>query len=208
MDKIKVYIVGNDYGYMRFINDAELTKDLSEADIMLFTGGEDVHPALYGEENTHSYVNLNRDLLEQKEFKQSLLYPNLLRLGICRGSQFLTVMNGGKLIQHVENHGIGGTHSVIAKEGGMLEITSTHHQMHYPFNLTEDEYEIIAYAYPKRSSIYLGSGLDVAKITCEPEITYYPKTNSLAIQGHPEYMDLVSPIVLYLNKLIKKYLKK
>lgn len=160
--------------------------------LILFTGGEDVNPKLY-EEPTGKYTNYNerRDLIEQDIF-HNLTY-SVPKLGICRGSQFLTVMCGGKLIQHVEGHAIGNVHPINViyneDEEEVVNITSTHHQMLFPFNLNDDSYEIKAYSSYFRSSTYLNGKNEETKLPknfVEPEIVFYPKYNSLAIQGHPE----------------------
>jgi len=208
---VKIYIVGDQLNYANFIDDHKLVYSIEECDIVLFTGGEDVSPILYDEENKYSYSNSNRDKYEAEIFIDAMLL-NKSCLGICRGSQFVTVMSGGKLIQDVDKHAIGDTHSIIntndqyhVKE---LEITSTHHQMMYPFNLDYEDYEIVAYSPVNRSTEYLtGFGeYTEDQVPCEPEIVFYPETNSLAIQGHPEHMDKDSDAVKYCNWLIKKYL--
>jgi len=208
---INIYVVGGDLNYIKFIPDAKSVTDIKEADIVLFTGGEDVSPELYEETNTHSFNNFSRDQYEITIYKtaKELKKPCL---GICRGSQFLTVMNNGKLIQDVDNHAIFGTHLIrnFDKEYPLsnISITSTHHQMMYPFNLDNDEYKLLAISTKKRSTMYLtGFGsYNNNKVIAETEIVYYPKTNCLAIQGHPEQMELNSKGVSYCNFLIKKYL--
>lgn len=206
---IKVYVVGDGYYYANFIKDAILVSSVQDADIILFTGGEDVTPELY-KEKTHptTYYNADRDLMEVLEYQQSLECKNILHWGTCRGSQFLTVMNGGKLVQNVNNHAMGGTHNIKTIDGPEYRITSTHHQMMYPYLLPEEDYEIIAYASPARSTIYEGSGIEWKEGYVEPEIVYYPKTNSLCVQGHPEMMEKDAPVVKYLNQLILTHLKK
>ena len=55
-----------------------------QADIVLFTGGEDVDPSLYGcEKHPTTYSNINRDLEEKAIFEK--VKPHQLCLGICRG---------------------------------------------------------------------------------------------------------------------------
>ena len=111
----------------------EIVKEQSAADIVCFGGGDDVSPELYGENNTHSYSNMKRDL-------HCIYIYNKARslgqkcVGICRGGQFLHVMNGGKLCQHIEGHR-NKTHSVcdITVAGPIhgelwLNVTSDHHQ--------------------------------------------------------------------------------
>ena len=62
----------------------KITLNNEEADIVIFTGGEDVDPSLYHEEkHPTTYSNLNRDLYERDKFEH--IKPNQLAIGICRG---------------------------------------------------------------------------------------------------------------------------
>lgn len=209
MNKLKVYVVGSSRSYARFIHDAILVDDMSLADIILFTGGEDVDPNLYGE-RTHqtTYCNPKRDEIELQEYLESLNWADTLRVGICRGNQLLTTLNGGKLIQDVSGHAMGRMHGVMTSEGEILQCTSTHHQMAYPFNLPKKDYEILAYSHPKLSKYYEGSGIHWKDEYPEVEVIYFPETKSLGIQGHPEMMDINSPFVNYVNQLIISKLNK
>jgi GMP synthase-like glutamine amidotransferase len=184
-------------------------KDIPEnIDLILFTGGEDVFPILYGENiGNKTYVNSERDSLEQKCFnKFSYRIP---KLGICRGSQFLTVMNGGKLIQHVENH--GSEHLITTNTKQEFKISSSHHQMMYPYNLSNERYELIAHSTYFRSNTYLNGEnkeIELPKNFLEPEIIFYSDTNSLCIQGHPEWMSFDSNAVKFTKNLINNKLFK
>ena len=81
---MKVFVVGYSTNYSNFIDGAVLTKSLEEADVVLFTGGEDVDPSLYGAQNHRATSsNLDRDLEEKAIFGK--VKPNQLCLGICRG---------------------------------------------------------------------------------------------------------------------------
>jgi len=202
----KIFVVGSAINYADFIKDASLVSDIEDADIVLFTGGEDVSPSLYDTtKHSSTRCNIERDKSEMAVFKK--IKPTQLAIGICRGSQFLCVMNGGKLVQDVEGHAIYGTHSIT--DGNTLyEITSTHHQMQYPYNLDSDEYEILFKSTKLRSPrYYAGDNIsnDAILTYGEPEIVLYHKENlpkCLAIQGHPEYMRPNAPVVEMLNNLI------
>jgi len=112
-------------------------------DLLLFTGGEDVTPNMYGEnKGEHTKNNNKRDLKEEKIFS---IYYSTPKLGICRGSQFLTVMAGGKLIQHIEGHN-NGYHEIENIEGQYFSMTSTHHQMMFPYNLKNHKYILLAWS--------------------------------------------------------------
>jgi GMP synthase-like glutamine amidotransferase len=197
---MKLYVVGRAYHVSNWIDNCIIVDSPEDADTLLFTGGADISPSLYGEKKgLYTQINYNRDIKEQEIFNKNLNKP---KIGICRGSQFLTVMNGGKLFQHVSNHTISGLHSIIT-DGGNFEITSTHHQMMNPFNLPDEDYEMIGYSKIRRSDTYLNGDNEECKLPpVEPEIVLYPKTKSLCIQGHPEYMEKCK-LHNYLNIKIK-----
>lgn len=204
----RIYVVGPAKSYSKWIHNHELVDNLEDADIVMFTGGEDVDPSLYdAQRHPTTYSNIQRDLEEKAIFEK--VKPTQLCIGICRGSQFLCVMNGGKLIQNVSNHAQFGTHAIIDMKGTFeWEITSTHHQMQYPFNLENSQYEIL-YFTPRLSHYYEGDGIDEPFV--EPEIVLYKvegKPKCLAIQGHPEIMRPEAPILEMLNRLVDKYVTK
>lgn len=203
----KVFVVGPAKHYSRWIENHELVDNVEDADIVIFTGGEDVDPSLYGCEKHYSTSsNIKRDEEEKAVFEK--IRPDQLCIGICRGAQFLCVMNGGLLIQNVSGHGIFGTHRIISADDDCdrYEITSTHHQMQYPFNLTRGiHYKVLFFA-SRSSRFYEGDRVETPP--CEPEIVLYhrkDKPKCLAIQGHPEIMRPEAPVLKMLNNLVDKY---
>jgi putative glutamine amidotransferase len=204
----KIYVVGGAIEYAKWINNYTLVDSLEDANIVLFTGGEDVDPSIYGcEKHRTTCSNINRDLYEKEIFEK--VRKDQLCIGICRGSQFLCAINGGILVQDVNNHAMFGTHRIINMNNDMdrYEITSTHHQMQYPFYLKKNkDYRILYYA-ARRGTYYDGDKIDI--IPCEPEIVLYTVEGNpkcLAIQGHPEFMRKEAPVISMLNNLIDKYL--
>lgn len=207
--KKKIYVVGDAKHYASFINNYELVSRLEDAQYVLFTGGEDVTPLLYGE-NAHpsTYNNLDRDVKEKEIFDK--MTPSQIAIGICRGSQFLCVMNGGKLIQDVQNHALYGTHPIIdAASEEVFEITSTHHQMQFPYRLPNEIYRVLMYSH-NQGCQHAGLSLSLHELlqlqTCEPEVVLYMcpnKPKCLAIQGHPEIMNPNAPIIKKLNEIIE-----
>lgn len=104
-----------------------LDKDPSSIRLVVFIGGADVDPSLYGEKaHPLTYASKDCDRRDLHAFKLAQK-NNIPCAGICRGGQFLTVMAGGKLIQHVSGHTM--THSMTTKYGSTMRVTSTHHQM-------------------------------------------------------------------------------
>lgn len=214
LEILKVFVVGTDYAYANFITRKFiLIDDIKNADLVIFTGGEDVYPGYYGDHvGSKTHYNKTRDELEVIYFEGAMKY-NKLCIGVCRGSQLLTVLSGGRLIQHVTNHAISGTHKItIIDENRDIDITSTHHQMMYPFNLNDQEYKIIAKSKSDLSTTYLNGDDEEYSFYkanfVEPEIVYYRRTNCLCIQGHPEYMDKKSQAVMFINVLIDEFLEE
>lgn len=202
---MKIYVVGGANNYVNFIENVQLTDKLEDAQLVVFTGGEDVTPQLYGcRKHRTTFSNLKRDQDEQAIFNR-VDPKKQVCLGICRGSQFLCVMNGGKLVQNVCNHATGFTHG-ISDGRKIYQITSTHHQMQYPFNLEQKDYDLLFTSYGTESNFYEGDGIDPYVLPGkEPEIVLYHKENlpkCLAVQGHPEMMP-DSPVAKMINNLVK-----
>lgn len=207
--KRKVYVIGPYTSYARPIYDKELVDKIEDADIVLLTGGSDVDPSTYGKPaEPESYGNKSRDLFEISEYAN--VRKDQLVIGICRGAQLLTALNGGILVQHVTRHA-DGSHKMIDKMGHVYDITSLHHQMCYPFDLDPKDYDILFTSFPARSTVYKGSGIDEDTIIAngEPEVIVYHKDDqpiALGVQGHPEMMPIDSKTVSMYNDLIDKYL--
>lgn len=212
-NKIKIYVVGRNTNYINFFikGSVELVHKLENAEIVLFTGGEDVHPSLYNcAVHPTTGSNIYRDKEELDIYNKAIKLPNIkLLLGICRGSQFLCVANGGMLVQNVRNHAIRGMHPIINDFGDSYLITSTHHQMQYPYNLPVDKYKILYWSHDNYSDIHEGDKIRWGAYTKEPEIVLYNTTDkikSLAIQGHPEMMPADGTTNKMINKTINTLL--
>ena len=202
--KRKIYVVGPSKGYARWI-DCEVVNNFNDADIIMFTGGEDVSPVIYREPaNIRTYSNENRDIYEMGFFNRAVTEKKHI-LGICRGAQFLCAMSGGRLVQHQENpHHI---HQITTSEGHSIPITSTHHQAMYPYDMKEEHYEVLAYTNNISKIHQDGHGKEISDTPFnEVEICYFPVTKALGIQGHPENMDIRSDGVKYFQQLLTKFL--
>lgn len=202
---MKVFVVGGAVNYASFLEDVELVDSLDKAEVVLFTGGEDVTPSYYGcKKHPTTYNNLSRDKKEKEIFNK--ITKDQVCLGICRGSQFLCVMNGGLLVQNCNNHAMSTTHEIT--DGNICyHITSTHHQMQYPYNLNDKDYKVLFTSMEWRSSFYEGDKIDESPIRKygEPEIVVYHKEGKpkcLAVQGHPEMMPN-SQVAKMINNLLK-----
>jgi len=192
--KRSVFIIGGSLAYQNMftLEGWQTVDSVQQADLVQFTGGEDVDPSFYGaRKHPKTGSNPIRDGIE-KRFFDAANYAGVPMAGICRGGQFLNVMNGGKMYQHVDKHAIPGTHEVMDKiTGELYQATSTHHQMMVPTR----EADIIAVAYglsTKRELERGGKMITIYGPNPDAEVLYYRKTNSLCFQPHPELPGQVS----------------
>lgn len=179
------------------------------ADIVLFGGGEDIHPDMYGHGNHGSHVRSDgismRDRMEREIFNRCVA-AGIPILGICRGSQFACVMSGGSLFQNVTGH--GQDHQCITFEGKSVMMNSHHHQMMYPDKVA---HELLAWTVDKSNG---RANFDYNKLPPiertwflkEPEVVFFPKTRALAVQPHPEWMSPESEGVKFVQRMIREKL--
>lgn len=183
----KVFIVHGGMDYHKLFKSLGFScvNTLEEANLICFTGGEDVSPELYGEANVRSFSSKDRDHAEKRLFDWAVR-NKVKMVGICRGGQFLNVMNGGKMWQDVNGH--THDHKVVDLETGEEFVcSSTHHQMMRPAS----HGKVVAIASDNRSTWFINaegsfdrgsSGQDY-----DIEGVYYKDTNSLCFQPHPEF---------------------
>lgn len=203
------------------LNDIKL-KDITSNDVVLFSGGADISPAIYFEKPLERMPSgpphsSTRDKVE------TFLYiaakkAGAAMLGICRGSQLLFALAGGKLIQHVDNHNYCTHHIRVTENTKDLYIpaTSTHHQMWY-LNSLPVTFNLIAWTGNSRGEntsipdnrsyrYILNDKIMLLTMEHEPEIIYIPDTRALLIQGHPEEVAQGHPYRTYCRDLVRKYL--
>lgn len=128
-------------------SDDGVDETLEAVDGLIFSGGSDLDPELYGQEahaETFGVVR-NRDTAELA-LLEAALERDMPVLAICRGSQVLNVALGGDLVQHLpdvvgdEKHkhtpGTFADHDVAVEDGSRLAsmlgerapVKSHHHQ--------------------------------------------------------------------------------
>jgi gamma-glutamyl-gamma-aminobutyrate hydrolase PuuD len=153
-------------------------------DGVFFTGGPDVHPMYYGEKpHKMAQMNLKRDREEVWLYKR--IVKDIPKIGICRGGQFLNVMSGGRMWQHANGH-INNMHTIQAKNGEKILVTSDHHQMMIP----SDDADVIATA--NECTYKVCQDMEVKLHTAptdwdDVEVCFYEDTMSLCYQPHPEW---------------------
>ena len=124
-----------------------LEETLAAVDGLIFSGGGDLDPSLYGAD-AHPETDAPHHSRDQAELGllQAALQRDMPVLAVCRGSQLLNVARGGDLVQHLpdelghERHkhepGTFSDHAVrldpSSKVGGLLgdhaPVKSHHHQ--------------------------------------------------------------------------------
>jgi len=200
---MNVLIVDGDGWYERMWRNMgfSLVTNIEEADIIQFTGGEDVSPSLYGQaKHPQTYSSIERDEEERKLFLKAVELE-LPICGICRGGQFLNVMNGGSMYQHVTNHCQDHVLEDVHSRKQLL-ASSTHHQMIKP----ADNAIVLAVAHQHGSKQYMDGETIVTQFGGDDiEACFYPLTNTLCFQPHPEFPGM-EHLADYYFSLIEEYL--
>lgn len=187
--------LANDFDLVELSFEKNNTEDIYKCDGFVLTGGVDVHPSFYNGKsdykNKPGIFQPARDKFEAKIYQHSQS-NKLPVLGICRGMQLINVLQGGKLIQDLDN---GNTrhrkeesdkeHTIFTENNTLLyqvagslsgHVNSAHHQAIDPNNIGEN-LKINAYDDDDEKII---EGLEFAD-----------KTNTgfmLCVQWHPERM--------------------
>lgn len=203
---LKVFIVGgNGQGYGRMFSNAgwDFAKDILSADLVQFTGGEDVTPQLYGEAK-HPYTgwNFERDLWEAGFFAVAKRMGTPMA-GICRGGQLLNVMSGGRMFQHVDKHATGHNHFLRdLLSGRTIEVSSTHHQMMVP----GPNSLILADASLGGFKEHVAYGKIFKNVdgATDTEAVYYHNDKTLCFQPHPEFFGPGHECFEYYFELIER----
>lgn len=201
----KIFVVGNQTGYASWM-EGQLVNTMEEADLVVFTGGEDINPVLYGE-GPHPYTSFNprRDDMEMAAMAKAINLNKYI-WGTCRGAQLMCSYNRGRVIQHV-NHPSFHKFSMV-DTNIEYDVTSCHHQMLFTNSCVVPTHVL---GFTKQLSPFhldgrnhdIGGSMTTKSINgelfiAEPEIVYfasmYTKSGStrstgLCIQGHPEWMD-------------------
>lgn len=203
-EPLRVFVVGGGVQYLQmFFKEGFLgARSVPDADIVCFTGGSDVSPSYYGEEPIPG-TSFNPD----RDETESIIYADCLALhkpmvGICRGGQFLNVMNGGKMWQDVNGHALAVGHPLTdVKSNKVWRVTSTHHQMMIPAN----DGEVLATACEATHK----KSWQKERISQNPdnkdvEVVWYDASSCLCFQPHPEFQE--GECREYFMELMREYI--
>ena len=160
----------------------EVTRVYEDADTIMFGGGADVSPILYGDRcSARSFCDGVRDDFCIDLYNRAVADGKFLT-GICRGSQFLNVMAGGRMAQDCPGH---GRIHWCSWNGSLIEVASTHHQIMMP----SDTVLVEGVSTHKLCTAgYYLNGDDWRDSLPKGEVEVISADNMLAVQFHPEYM--------------------
>ena len=181
----KIYVVGHQRGYAGWMQ-GQPVPNIEDADLVVFTGGEDINPAIYGKaQHPLTWFNEHRDKFEIEHFDYAVEKGKKM-IGICRGAQLLCALAGGILVQH-QSHPM--YHKMLTSDGREVITTSTHHQRQFPWGGKKPNFKLLAWA-DHLSPFSEGQNKDdnMKDDRPEAEIVLYPDIQALAIQGHPEFV--------------------
>lgn len=176
----------------------EVVGNHQDADLICFVGGTDVNPALYGEA-----PGARTDTPDIERDAYCVMLYNYARandlpiVGICRGAQFITVMQGGSLYQHIPDHH-DYTHPIMFDPAyaedtdpkGTLEVTSSHHQAMRPVG----------------KALIIARSPDGWVEATEYSRGTYSTSDELCVQGHPEWVDKDHPFQQWFMKFIETWM--
>ena len=176
-------------------------KDLAPGGALILWGGEDISPTLYGEiPNSFCYVyrESDRDTFEIKLI-QTAIKLNIPIIGICRGAQLLCVMAGGKVAQHIENHGRSHTVTLHDEDDVEVSTNSSHHQMMLP----PASAKVLATSKKVVGCDQFDSPVEYPRCN---EVVWFPSINALGIQPHPEWLNCPQAFYDYCERKIREYI--
>ena len=163
------------------------SSQIINSNVVLFTDGHHVNPQYYTEK-LGKYTNIDKDRdTADKRIYDLCKRRGKLMIGFGRGGEFLNVMSGGKMIQHINGHDSNHTVSSTHYKSSFV-VPSNHSQMMYPYEMPKDKYQVLAWAKRFQSTTYLDGNNEEMNLVdefLEPEAIFFKNTNALAFQADP-----------------------
>lgn len=176
-------------------------EDAHKYDAALFSGGEDVNPRLYGERSPQYFCRYSEGRDNADLYMWNLCTNREIpMIGICRGMQFLAVMNGNKLWHDLTRH--AGTRHSIHTHFGKREVNSYHHQ---GVRLKNGDFGN-PLAWCELSEFRRGEDDEIVEGDTNPEYEsiVWENTKSFGVQFHPEYVSKNDPIRKVFYELLEE----
>ena len=170
-------------------DDGLLRDVLSLCDGIIFTGGPDVRPSLFGEEIIPSCgaINDERDAFEIKLYKMAIEADKSI-LGICRGVQVMNIAEGGNIYQDIYSQsGTSLVHHTLDSQRAFHSVTVTDERVLEKIGFSQKSF--IVNSYHHQSVKDLADGYVAAAYSPDGliEAIYMPERRFVAgVQWHPE----------------------
>ena len=174
-------------------NEEEIRAIFERIDGIVVTGGEDIDPHMYGEENRASGTPTPIRDAADSAYVRIAIEMDLPVLATCRGTQMVNVVCGGTLYQDlhtdiegnehnsvVDERWVNAQHTVDLVEG--TPIADLFGKLNIPVNSTHHQ-----------AIRRVGEGLKVMAVSDDgiTEAVYRPDKKFVwAVQWHPEMMDI------------------
>ncbi|MFW5927732.1 MAG: gamma-glutamyl-gamma-aminobutyrate hydrolase family protein [Thermoplasmatota archaeon] len=207
----KALILGGDRSYYKpfsFMYDfsfdlTDMYRHVDEYGLVVFTGGEDVTPHLYGDYSADNitHYSYGRDKWEQSAFNFALK-NKVPMAGICRGMQFLNVMDGGRLLHDITGHAKSRGQHMMYTYRGVISVNSLHHQACIPSPRG------LTIGWTKSDDLNVLGNYDVQLKRWPNIITeamIFPSINAYGVQYHPEMMDNKEKAVQWFSELVSDF---
>lgn len=172
-------------------SDKEIIRKLAGTfDGFLFTGGQDVHPALYGEEVSQACGEISgeRDDMERALFAE-VLKLDKPAFGICRGLQLFNVLLGGTLYQDLPSQRVSEiTH--VQKLPYDVPVHRVHIEQENPLHRWTGRESLMVNSYHHQGIRKLAPSLQAVGLAEDGlvEAVILPDQSFVfAVQWHPEF---------------------
>jgi putative glutamine amidotransferase len=181
-------------------NDAEVIEHtFKKLDAILFAGGNDVNPKLYGQEPyaESSDFSVARDQMELQLMSMAVKKHKPI-LAICRGMQLLNVFCGGSLYQDIKTDlKLASDHEISTRKKTLVDLA---HQLKIEpkseLAAIVDSYTIEANTHHHQAINKLGDNLSISARSEDKVIEAVEGIGDvyvIGIQCHPESLSSVEP---------------
>ena len=177
--------------FLAYTQDEEKLAEYARVfDGFLFAGGDDMDPALYGEQVMFDSVEIDAD---RDQFELSL-YRHVIAsgkpiMGICRGIQVLNVAEGGSLYQHIDGHRQTPKPGDVTEQPVMVQVGSMLHNL-----IGEEEILVNTFHHQNVKALAPTLAADAVSKDGYIEALHMPgHAFFFAVQWHPEIYRQSSP---------------